>query len=123
MHSSIPHVKFKYSYEWAQEIVQAFTEKQSHGTENLCKIAGISHERLSQGLISAVRSDNQVQWLAFKLMIKQARLDDWRQYTKIPVAKRRKYLKLVQYCCQDTALDQMSAAESLDEGQMNLLSL
>ena len=109
-----PSQKYKYAHPWAQEIVEAFLEKQSRGTDNLCKIAGISHKQLCESLIHAVRLDNQLRWRSMKLMVKQARNDDFRDFKGVPVEERRKYLTIVKYNAEDVVLEEIKAENVLD---------
>ena len=96
---------FKYSYSWAQEVVEAFMERTSRGTEAFCKIAGVSRNKLAYYLIYSIRMDNQLAWRAQKAVIKQMEHENVKDYMRLPLQERRKYLTYVKWFSQDDILD------------------
>jgi len=68
-------------------------------------MSDISVKELRLRLISAVRLGNQVNWEAYKLMIKHSQSEKFVEYKSIPVEQRKKYLTYVKYAAQDRVLD------------------
>lgn len=95
---------FKYSYKWAQEVVEAFTERYARGTYFLCWMAGMKPEKLALYLISAVRRDNQVLWEAMKRLIKDCTRERREDYASLSLAERRKCLTYMKYTAENFAL-------------------
>lgn len=84
-----------YSYEWGQNVVQAFVERYARGTYFVAKMLDISHEDLCFRLIEEVRLDIQQDWEASKIVIKRSCREHFRDFDHIGVKERRKYLSLV----------------------------
>lgn len=101
-----------YSYEWGQNTVEAFTEKYARGTDFVCKMAGISHERLCRHLIYYVRADHQLYWEALKILIKQCQNEKYEDFIHVPLEHRQKYLHINKMTAIHCAIDILDEAEN-----------
>lgn len=86
-----------YSYRWAQEIVQTFTEKYPRGLNFLRMMLEIDRKELIERLILELRLSSQFEWEASKVVIKRCGVERFRDFKHIPVAERRKYLTIVKH--------------------------
>jgi len=97
--------KLIYSYYWAENVVQQFTEKYARGCKFICEMSLISHKKLSEYLIMLVRSANQVNWEAMKRMIKACSQEDISDFKHLNPYERLEWLKRRKWMAQDEALD------------------
>lgn len=104
----------KYSYEWAQNTVQKFTERYARGTYFVAKMLDICHEELCSRLILELRLQNQFEWEASKKVIKMCKNANFRDYKHISVMDRRKYLTIVKVNAKENVLSEKFAQNELD---------
>lgn len=95
---------YKYSYNWAQQVVQDFTEKYARATNFVAKMSGISHKELCVRLIDTVRRKNQLKWEATKKAWKGMEHEDLADFRGLTGPERRNYLTHVKYDAVDWAL-------------------
>jgi len=104
----------KYAKEWASEQVLLFYERYTRATDLLAKIASIPTSQLLEGMTWSLASENQVNWIAYKRLIKGLRGDNWDNYKHLPVKMRRAYLTIVRSNAQDEAIVLLDGAKVLD---------
>jgi len=97
-----PHI---YSFKWAQQVVEDFTEKYARATSFVVKMSGISHKELCLRLIESVRRRNQLKWEATKRAWKELEHEDFGDFRGLDRVQRRKYLTAVKYSAVDSAID------------------
>ena len=95
-----------YSYGWAQQIVQEFTEKYARATKFVATMCGISHKEVCLRLIDTVRRKNQLKWEATKKAWKEMEREEIGDFWHLTGAQRRNYLLHVKYSAVDFALYQ-----------------
>lgn len=110
---SIPN-PVRYSYQWAQETVQKFTERYARGTYFVANMLGICHEEFCSRLILEIRLANQSEWEASKRVIKACKNANFRDYKHIEVGDRRKYLTIVKVNAKEDYLSDHFAQNELD---------
>lgn len=113
--------RYKYSYQFGYDVVIQLTEKYARGTRFIARMSGIDVVELKSRLIGAIRTGNQVNWEAYKLMIKHSEAEEFVEYKGISLTDRRAYLTYVKYCAQDRVLDGKTAGLSYNK-QDNLLT-
>lgn len=104
----------KYSYYFAQNVVEQFLEKYTRGWYFCAKMLGVTPAELEKHAIAILRSGSSVRWETFKKSVKAMEWERFSDYRHLSMAERKKHVTFVKYFSQDDVLDEKIAHEALD---------
>ena len=96
---------YKYSYDWAQCVVEAFMEKYARGSYFISQMLYMKHQDLARYLIHNVRLGRQTRWEVTKRVIKQADRMNPKDFKKLSLQDRQNYLTYMKWSAENEFLD------------------
>ncbi len=105
MHQPQKKSRYLYSYDWAENVVQSFTEKLWRGTTVCARFLGMSRVGLRMQMIDCIRRADQERWRRMKILIKMLDDDAEMLNPMYSYMDKRKYLTYVKTLVEELAKD------------------
>lgn len=99
---------YLYSFSFSKNVVIQFTEKYARGTDFICKMLHIPHEKFVRYLTKCVSDKKQLRWEQMKRLIKEVSENTIRDYVKLSSEDKRNWLTIMKFIIEDEILDELT---------------